>query len=93
MIRAFANLVVRLALRTFYRRIDLVGAEKLPARRPVLLVANHFNSLVDPLVIQAALPRWVTFAAAEFLFLWWRIGGVMHFPFSIFEWRRSPATG
>jgi hypothetical protein len=32
-------------------------------------------------------------AAAEFLFLWWRIGGVVHFPFRIFEWRKSPAPG
>lgn len=32
-------------------------------------------------------------AAAEFIFLWWRVGGVLHFPFSIFELRKSPAPG
>lgn len=68
MLRRLAALLIRLALRTFYRRIDCVGREKLPREAPLLIVANHYNSLVDPLVLQVALPRWVTFGAAEFLF-------------------------
>jgi glycerol-3-phosphate O-acyltransferase/dihydroxyacetone phosphate acyltransferase len=68
LLRRLVKVVITFALRTFYRRIDAVGLEKIPERGPVLLVANHYNSLVDPLVIQVALHRWVTFAAAEFLF-------------------------
>ncbi|MBN1477544.1 1-acyl-sn-glycerol-3-phosphate acyltransferase [Candidatus Sumerlaeota bacterium] len=68
MLQRFADLVVRTAVRTFYRRVELVGHDKIPPQGPTLLVANHFNSLVDPLVIQAALSRWVTFAATDQLF-------------------------
>lgn len=32
-------------------------------------------------------------AAVEFLFLWWRIGGVLDFRFSIIELRRDPVPG
>lgn len=68
MLRALVSLLIRFALRTYYRRIDVLGRERIPRAGPLLLVANHYNSLVDPLVLQAALGRWVTFAAAEFLF-------------------------
>jgi 1-acyl-sn-glycerol-3-phosphate acyltransferase len=46
----------------------VVGAERIPAKGGALLIANHYNSIVDPLILQASLPRWVTFCAAEFLF-------------------------
>jgi len=31
-------------------------------------------------------------AGVEFLFLWWKIGGVLPFHFSLFELRKSPVT-
>ena len=51
--------VARIALRWFYRDIEVVGAERVPAAGPVLLVGNHQNALVDALVIGTALPRLV----------------------------------
>lgn len=68
MIRSITNVLVRGAIRSYYHRVDIAGEENLPAEGPLMLVANHYNSLVDPLVIQAVTPRWTTFAAAEFLF-------------------------
>ena len=39
------------------RRVEVAGKTRLPKGRPVLVVANHFNGFVDPLVIATALGR------------------------------------
>jgi 1-acyl-sn-glycerol-3-phosphate acyltransferase len=53
----------RLALRWFYRDVEVVGIERLPATGPVLLASNHPNALVDALVIGCTLRRPVTLTA------------------------------
>jgi glycerol-3-phosphate O-acyltransferase / dihydroxyacetone phosphate acyltransferase len=53
----------RLALRWFYRDVEVVGLDRLPARGPVLLASNHPNALVDALVITCTLRRPVTLTA------------------------------
>ncbi|HEV2149428.1 MAG TPA: lysophospholipid acyltransferase family protein, partial [Longimicrobiaceae bacterium] len=55
-----------LALHTFYRLE--VGGERVPPRGPVLLVANHPNSLLDPAAVAAAAGRPVRFLAKAPLF-------------------------
>jgi len=51
------GLLCRLVLAVFFRRIEVVGRERLPredgkARRvPLIVVANHVNGLVDPLFL------------------------------------------
>jgi 1-acyl-sn-glycerol-3-phosphate acyltransferase len=47
--RFFAALS-RLALRLFFRRVEVVGRDRLPAG-PAIAVANHVNGLVDPLFV------------------------------------------
>jgi glycerol-3-phosphate O-acyltransferase/dihydroxyacetone phosphate acyltransferase len=53
----------RLALRWFYRDVEVVGIEQIPAVGPVLLASNHPNALVDALVITCMLHRPVTLTA------------------------------
>lgn len=53
----------RLALRWFYRDIEVVGIDRLPEHGPVLLASNHPNALVDALVICCTLRRPVTLTA------------------------------
>jgi len=53
----------RLALRWFYRDIEVVGMERLPEHGPALLASNHPNALVDALVIGCTLRRPVTLTA------------------------------
>jgi len=45
----------RVMLRVFFREIRIVGMERLPSGSPLLVVANHVNSLVDPMLILAFL--------------------------------------
>src|SRR5213078_4678111 len=39
---------IRLLLWLFYRRVDVVGAERIPSSGPLIIAANHHNPLVDP---------------------------------------------
>jgi glycerol-3-phosphate O-acyltransferase/dihydroxyacetone phosphate acyltransferase len=55
------------ALFGFFRRVDAYGRENVPARGPVLLVSNHTNAFVDPLVILTRLRRPVTLTAKSTL--------------------------
>jgi glycerol-3-phosphate O-acyltransferase / dihydroxyacetone phosphate acyltransferase len=70
-LRALCLALVRL----YYPRRSLLGAEKLPASGPVLLVANHPNGLLDPLVLRLAVGRPVRFLAKATFFRnpFWRL--------------------
>ena len=48
-------LLTRLTLRVFFRDIEVVGLARVPRGVPLLVVANHVNSLVDALLILAFL--------------------------------------
>lgn len=68
--RALLTALSRLVLRIFFRRIELIGSERVPAGAevPVLYVLNHPNALIDPLFIVCRSPRPVTFLAKAPLF-------------------------
>jgi 1-acyl-sn-glycerol-3-phosphate acyltransferase len=53
----------RLAIRWFYRDVEVVGLERMPNAGPVLLASNHPNAMVDALVIGCTLHRPVTLTA------------------------------
>ena len=59
----FVRQVARLMLKSQYRRIEVDGAEKVPTEGAVLLVANHFLSLVDTMALFHASPRPASFLA------------------------------
>ncbi|MEM9609696.1 MAG: 1-acyl-sn-glycerol-3-phosphate acyltransferase [Actinomycetota bacterium] len=54
----------------FHRRPELLGADRLPSRGPVLIVANHGNGFVDPVIVAAVLGRLPRFIAKAAL---WKV--------------------
>ena len=48
---------VGLMLNIFFRKIEVTGAENVPADAPVIYTPNHMNSLVDGLLARTMLPR------------------------------------
>lgn len=48
----------RLVLKVFFRRVEVVGEERIPREGPLVLVANHVNGLIDAALIVGALPVW-----------------------------------
>lgn len=52
----FLRGLARLVLQVFFRRVEVVGEEQIPLDRPLVLVANHVNGLVDAVLIAGALP-------------------------------------
>ena len=67
-IRAAATALSRLVLRVFYRRLEVAGLERIPASGPTILVLNHPNGLMDPLLLLCLSPRPVSFLAKSPLF-------------------------
>jgi glycerol-3-phosphate O-acyltransferase/dihydroxyacetone phosphate acyltransferase len=57
-----------IALRLFFRKIEVSGAEKVPLDTPVIFVVNHPNGLIDPLFLLSFAPRPVSFLAKAPLF-------------------------
>lgn len=47
----FVGAVCRGVLTIFFRRVEVVGRDRLPPAGPFLVVANHVNGLIDPLFV------------------------------------------
>jgi glycerol-3-phosphate O-acyltransferase/dihydroxyacetone phosphate acyltransferase len=64
LLRAIAGV----ALRWYYRDIQVEGLARVPASRPLLLVVNHPNALVDALLVVSLVPRRVLITAKATIF-------------------------
>ncbi len=64
----FLRLFFRSLLRVFFKRISVIGPGTIPADGPLILAANHVNSLLDPLILLVVSPRPVRFLAKAPLF-------------------------
>jgi glycerol-3-phosphate O-acyltransferase/dihydroxyacetone phosphate acyltransferase len=68
MIRKIIVAILRFAMRVYFRRVEVVGVDKVPRDRPVIFVLNHPNALVDPAFLLYLAPRRVSFLAKSPLF-------------------------
>ena len=64
------GLLTKVVTHAFYRSVDVIGRERLPRGQPVLVVANHANGFVDPVVVSAVLGRLPRFMAKAAL---WKV--------------------
>lgn len=63
-----ARLACLAIVRLFYREIRVSGLENLPTTGPVILLANHPNGMLDPVILRIAADRPVGFLAKSTLF-------------------------
>lgn len=68
LINAILRLLVKVALHGYFKKIIVEGKENIPKNRPVILVANHQNALIDPLLLatHTNLNPWFLTRAAVF---------------------------
>jgi 1-acyl-sn-glycerol-3-phosphate acyltransferase len=69
----FVERLARLLSHVFFREVEVEGREHVPADAPLVVVANHHNSLVDPLLLFATLGVQPRFLAKSTL---WQLPGV-----------------
>ena len=48
---ALLRLIVKVALHVYFSKIKVYGKEKIPKGKAVLIVSNHQNALIDPILI------------------------------------------
>jgi 1-acyl-sn-glycerol-3-phosphate acyltransferase len=65
---ALLRAIAGVALRWFYRDIQVEGADRIPRKRPLLLVVNHPNALVDALLVSWVVPRRIIITAKSTIF-------------------------
>ncbi len=68
MLYRFLRAIAVIALRWYYAEIVVQGAERAPRTGPLLIVANHPNALIDPLLVGTTLSRRVLLTAKATLF-------------------------
>ncbi len=68
MTRRIIVVLLKFALRVYFRRVEVVGQENVPRKSPVIFVLNHPNGLVDPAFLLCLAPRPVSFLAKAPLF-------------------------
>lgn len=61
MLYSFAWVLMWITFRIFFRRIDLVGLEKLKSGKPAIIIANHPASFLDAMVLAVFLRRSIHF--------------------------------
>jgi 1-acyl-sn-glycerol-3-phosphate acyltransferase len=61
MLYRFAWVMMWITFKIFFRRIDLVGLEKLKSGKPAIIIANHPASFLDAMVMAVFLRRSIHF--------------------------------
>lgn len=67
MIYRFGRSVMRIALWFFFREIEMEGKANVPKTGPILILPNHVNALIDPLVMVINLERPISITAKNTL--------------------------
>ena len=60
--------IVRLGLRAYFRKVEVVGRSRAPAGGPMIFASNHPHSITDSLVLGLAADRMLHFIAHSGLF-------------------------
>ena len=62
----FGRVLLNQTVRLYYRRIEVIGRDRMPATGPAIIVANHPNSWADAFLLASQLtPRKLNFVAKD----------------------------
>ncbi|MGB7926347.1 MAG: lysophospholipid acyltransferase family protein [Pyrinomonadaceae bacterium] len=91
--RRVIHALISIALRLFFRRIEVSGVGRVPPSTvPLIFVLNHPNGLIDPALVFCAFPRRVSFLAASTLFRLPVIGSLLRVVEALPLYRRVDAS-
>ena len=65
----FLKRIIKISLFFFFRRIVVTGKEYIPKKGPLIIVANHPNTLIDPLIIASIAKQRIGFIANAGIFI------------------------
>ncbi|MBX7093537.1 MAG: lysophospholipid acyltransferase family protein [Flavobacteriales bacterium] len=68
MIYSFLKLLFRITVKAFFKHQETINIEHIPVKGPVILVANHPSTFMDPIIIATKVPREVSFIAKSTAF-------------------------
>ena len=68
MIYNFIKQIIKVALFFFFKKIVVSGKENIPEKGPLIIVANHPNTLMDPLIIAAITKQRIGFLGKAGIF-------------------------
>jgi len=68
MIYHFLRQIIKISLFIFFKKIVVTGKENIPVIGPLIIVANHPNTLIDPLIIGSITKQKIGFIANAGLF-------------------------
>src|SRR6185312_12766048 len=60
--------LMRITIRAFFRNKQVLGLDNIPDKGPLILVANHPSTFMDPIVIAASIKRKVYFLGKAEIF-------------------------
>lgn len=60
--------IIKIALFIFFRKIVVTGRENIPDKGPLIIVANHPNTLMDPLLVASLVRQHVGFLGNASIF-------------------------
>jgi glycerol-3-phosphate O-acyltransferase / dihydroxyacetone phosphate acyltransferase len=87
------SIVIRIALKFFFRKITIHGAENIPRSGSVIVVGNHPNTFMDPILAALImLPRQVYFLANGSIFKTWAARMVLNQFNTIPVYRKQDVT-
>jgi 1-acyl-sn-glycerol-3-phosphate acyltransferase len=83
--------LARALLGLFYRRVEIAGADRIPATGPLVVAANHQNAMVDPMLLLTTVPRRLRPLAKAPLFRYPLIGSLVRLAGALPVERRQDA--
>lgn len=94
MIQRLVISLIHIITNTFFRRIDVVGIENVPAEGPVIFAGNHPNALMDGWLLTSRCGRWpIHFMANAKLWKYRLLGPILDATGAVPIYRREEYDG